>query len=113
MITFFYIFLSLFIWNEIYYLYNREKLDINFKNKDIESISNTDVLFYFTRLLLWIFIIIGLFIDPLGFSILLTIKLLKAPFYHINRKLFIIYDTVLPIISSLYIIVIIILHFIG
>lgn len=112
MITLFYIFSSLFIWNEIYYLYNRDRLDINFKNKDIESTPVTDFLFYFTRLLMWIFIVIGLFINPLSFSILLILKLLKSPLYHINRKLYIIYDTILPIISSIYISVIILLHFI-
>lgn len=113
MITFFHIFLSLFIWNEIYYLYNRERLDINFKNKDIQSTTGVDVFFYLTRFLLWVSIIIGLFISPISFSILLSIKLLKVPLFHLNRKVFIIYDTVLPILSSFMILTIILLYFIG
>jgi hypothetical protein len=111
MISFFYIFFSIFIWNEIYYFYNRKRLDTNFKNKEIESITLTEFFFYFTRLLMWIFILIGLFIDPLIFSILLCLKLFKFLLYHINIKIFFVYDAILPIISSIYILLLII-HFI-
>lgn len=114
MITFFYTFLLVFILNEVYYLFNRERLDVNFKNKDIESTTKLDVIYYLTRVMYWSWMIVGL-TSGLSylFMILISFRFIKLPFYHINRKLYIIYDTFLPIISILMILIILFVKFIG
>lgn len=108
-ITFFYIFLSLFIWNEIYYIRNKERLDKNFRNKDIESINKKDLFFYFTKVLYWIWIAIGLFSDmKVYFIILLSLIIIKFPLYHLRNKVYyMIYDNALPILSIIMISIII------
>lgn len=114
MITFFYAFLSVFIFNEIYYLFNRERLDTNFKNKDIESTTKADVLYYFTKVLYWVWIITGLFSGlSYLFVILFSLRFMKFPLFHINRKIYIIYDTILPLMSVLVLMIILFVKFIG
>lgn len=113
MVSFFYIFLSIFIWNELYYLLNRNRLyDKNVKN-DILILSNIDIFFYFTRFIMWMFIALGIFLNTTMFSIILAIKIIKFLIYHINKKYFIIYDTISPVLTSIVFLIIIILYFIN
>ena len=78
MITFFYTFLIVFIWNEIYYITNKHRLSLNFKNKDLESTTILDVVYYFTKVLYWIWLIIGIFSSlSTYFIILFTLVSIK------------------------------------
>ena len=115
MITFFYIFLSVFIWNEIYYVKNRDRLDKNFKNKSIDLVNKTDLFFYFTKVLYWTWIIIGLFSEIQTYFIILSIlRFLKFPLYHLRNKLYyLIYNNILPILSIIMIAIIMAIKFIG
>ena len=40
-----------FIFSEIYHFYNKKRLDLIFKNKNIETIKKVDIVFYITKLL--------------------------------------------------------------
>ena len=112
MITFFYAFLSVFVWNEIYYIFNKNRLNLNFKNKDIKSITKLDVLYYFTKVIYWGWIITGFFSNfYIYFIALVVLALIKFPLYHINKKLFAIYDVVLPILSICVLIAIMLVKF--
>lgn len=113
MTSIFYIFLLVFIWNEIYYIKNKKKLDSNFKLRPIESLTKIDRLFYFIRVIYWLSIIIGLFSTmSLFFWILLLIKILQVPIYHISRRFFIYYENFLPLLSSALIVTIFVIKFI-
>lgn len=114
MIELFYTTLILFIWNEIYYIKNKIRLDKNFKTKSVEKMTKLDVFFYMTRVLYWTFIIIGLFSSlKLFFIIILVIRLIQIPIYHLNKKLFIYYDNFLPLICSLLLVLILLVKIIS
>jgi len=92
----------LFIWNEIYYIKNKLRLDLNFKKKNIKSITTKDVIFYITRFLYLTFTLVFLFIGSGKlFVILFTLKAFQIPLYHVNRKAFIYYENFLPILCSI------------
>jgi hypothetical protein len=98
----------LFFWTEVYYVFNKIKLDEKFNNKDILSTSITDLIYYFTRILYYIWLISGVFTDQQSiFVFLICLRLLSFPFYYVNKKLFVIWDNILPSISIIFIIIII------
>lgn len=112
MITVYYIFSILFIWMNAYYFININKLDIRFKYKDKSSLTKTQLFYYLTKVLYWIWIPLGLLTDQYHMFILLIILGgLRFPFYHINNKLFKIYNLLLPVISIIVIFVTILYHF--
>ena len=89
----------MFICNEIYYITNRDRLNQNFENKDIESIRKIDLVYYIIRVLYWGWLMYGIFIPNIYYISLFTVGFIKFPLYHIDKKLYLIYDLVLPIIS--------------
>jgi len=113
MITFFYLFLITFIWNEIYYIQHKHRLNLNFKNKDIESTTKLDLVYYFTTLLYWIWLIVGMFssLSPY-FIILLTLGVIKFITFRTKKKtLYVIFDNLFPILSVFFLGVILLLKF--
>ena len=107
MITFFYYFLLVFIWTKIFLVFNKQRLDLNFRNKDIMSIKKIDLVYYFTEFLFLLWMIIGLWSSQKGlFLILLSSHLLKFPFYHLSKQLYAIWDNILPSISIIFILMI-------
>lgn len=110
----FYSFLLLFIWNEFYYVKNKLRLDKNLKNKDIEMVTKSDVFFYFIRLIYWSFLILGLFTSmKVFFLILLSLRILQIPLFHIHRKTYIYYDNFLPVVSSILMVIILVIKLIS
>jgi hypothetical protein len=99
----FYLSILLFTWNEIYYILNKDRLDINFKNKDVMSVTKIDLIYYAVRVLYWGWIIYGMFFytPHFYFILLFILGFLKFPIFHINRKLYFVYEFILPIISIL------------
>lgn len=92
-------FLILFIVNEIFYLSNRSRLNLNYKNKDVSETKKIDIIHYLIKIISYVYPIIGLFSDFSDlFKILILIASLKFIFYHINNKLFLVYISLLPII---------------
>jgi hypothetical protein len=109
MITTFYLLLILFSINEIYYVFNKSRLDINFKNRDISATKNIDLFHYLLRAMFWCCMFIGLWSSQSEMFIFLgSLHLLRFPFYHISRKLYIIWDNILPAISIIFILIILI-----
>lgn len=99
MITIFYLFLILFITNEIFYFSNRKRLDIFFKKKDPSQIKKIDILYYLIKIMSTVWPIIGLFSSFKGlFLIVLSLGLSKLLFYHLSKKFYNVYVDVYPII---------------
>jgi len=114
MITFFYTFLLAFIWNEFYYIFNRKRLNTNFENKDIDSMRKMDLVYYSTRVLYWIWMIVGIFSGlPTLFLVLFILGFIKFPLYHISGKIYKVYENVLPFFSIVLLIGILVFKFIS
>ena len=96
----FYLFSLFFIANEIFYVFNKTRLDTYFVDKEISSIPKWDIYYYIFRILFWIWLFIGIFTTQYTlFITLICAILLKLPFFHINKKLYIIWDNLIPTIS--------------
>ena len=113
MITFFYTFLIVFIWNEIYYIINKHRLSLNFKNKDIESTTILDITYYFTKVLYWSWLIIGMFLSLSPyFIILFSLVIIKLITFKSRKKsLYVIFDNIFPILSVFLLGVILLIKF--
>lgn len=100
MISIFYLLSLLFIWNEIYYINNKNKLILKYREMEINLFNIVDVLFYLTRVLYWIWMGIGLFSDMyMWFIAILSIGIFKIPLYYLFRKYYSLYDAISPIIT--------------
>ena len=76
----------LFVWNNIYYLLNYERLDKRFTERDRNS--KVDLVYYITKVLFWMWLIVGLFTSmKYIFMIMMGIGLIRIPIYHISKKL--------------------------
>ncbi len=97
MIIGFYAMLFAFIFSEVYHFFNKKRLDLIFKNKNIETIKKVDIFFYMTKLLSIFWPIIGIFsgLSHL-FLFIIFINLLKFVFYHLNDFLYKNYINFLP-----------------
>ncbi len=76
----------LFIWSNIYYLLNYERLDKRFSERDRNS--KIDLVYYITKVLFWIWLVVGL-LTPLKYTFIMMIgiSLIRIPMYHISKKL--------------------------
>jgi hypothetical protein len=93
----FYIILGVLIVNEFLFIYNRKRLNVNFKNKDIEKVTFIDVSMYLLKSISFIWPIIGLFSSfYLLFLLVIVLNILKFVAYHINRLLYSVYIYILP-----------------
>jgi len=109
MITLFYLISILFALNEIYYVFNKSKLDTNFKNLNVKSSTKLDIAHYLLRIMFWIWMIVGIWSSQSElFIFLTTLHLVRFPFYHLSRKLYIIWTNILPSISFIFILIILI-----
>lgn len=105
----FYLISIIFIFNEVYYVFNKTRLDISIKSLDVKSFSKLDILHYIFRLIFWIWIIIGFWSSQSNLFIFLSLlHLIRFPFYHLNKRLYIIWDNILPSISIIFMFIIIV-----
>lgn len=110
MIKLFYLFLFIFILNELFYFSNRRRLDLFFKKKDPTQIKKIDILYYLIKILSVLWPIVGLFSGFRNlFIIILLLGLFKFILYHFFKKIYSVYVDVYPIL--LIIIYIIILFY--
>lgn len=81
-----YTFSLLFIWSNIYYVINYNRLDKRFAERDRNS--KVDLVYYVTKVLFWIWLVVGLF-TPMKyiFMIMFGIGLIRIPMYHISKNL--------------------------
>ncbi len=109
MITLFYLISILFALNEIYYVFNKSKLDTNFKNLNVKSSTKLDIAHYLLRIMFWIWMIVGIWSSQSSlFIFLTTLHLIRFPFYHLSRRVYIIWTNILPSISFIFILIILI-----
>jgi len=109
MTALFYTLTILFFWMEIYYVYNKANLDTIVKNRDVEQTSMKDILYYVSRLLFYVWLIIGMWSSQSDLFIFLTVlHALSFPFYHLSRKLYIIWGNFLPSISIIFMLIILV-----
>ena len=100
--TIFYFLGLLFIINEIYLVYNRQRLNELFENKDIKNTTVLDVISQSLKPIMFIWIILGIWSsNSLFFFILIGLYVIKFPLYHINKRAHIIWDNLLPILNVL------------
>lgn len=96
----FYILSILFILNELYYISNRMTLDAKFKERELGSFSKIDVIYYLTRVISWVWIVLGCFSSyNMYFYILVSMSLIRLIIYPISKKSYYIYDRLCPFIS--------------
>jgi hypothetical protein len=77
----------LFAINEIYYLRNKKGLDIKFKERDIESTTRLDLIYYLLRFVSWIWIILGIFEGSSSlFLVVFVLSFIKFPLFHISLR---------------------------
>jgi hypothetical protein len=96
----------IFILNEYYFILNKERLLNLSIIKDLVSLTKLDVIYYFLRFLFWIWLIIGLFCGNYLLWILLLVGLIKVPIYHLNKKIYAVYNNLTPIISIIILLII-------
>ena len=97
MITGFYAMLFAFIFSEIYHFFNKKRLDLIFKNKDIKTIRKIDIVFYMSKLLSIFWPIVGLFSSFSHlFLLIIVMNLMKFVFYHLNDNIYKVYINALP-----------------
>jgi len=112
MISGFYAMIFAFIFTEIYHVFNRNRLDLIFKKKEVESIKKIDILFYLSKLLSILWPLIGLFSSFSGlFMMIMVINLLKFVFYHASDSTYRFYIKVLPFMNIVAYITILMLKF--
>lgn len=110
----FYILLFLFIWNEFYYVRNRNKLATKFRDRAIESYTLFDVVYYLTRVFYWFWLIIGCFSHLQHyFQIIILLSLGKFILYHLNKKIYAVYDLIIAIVSIVTLILLFVDRFIS
>ena len=101
MIEIFYTLLLIFAINEIFFVFNRDRLDRNFKNKDITSVKKVDLIHYILKTLSVFWPLIGLF-SSMYYMFLFVILLwvLKFVLYHVHKRTYAIYALVLPLVNA-------------
>ena len=99
MIVVFYLVLVLFILNEIFYLSNKNRLDIFFKKKDPSKIKKIDIIYYLIKVASVIWPFFGLFSSFKGlFLIVISLGLSKFLFYHFSKRFYDVYVNIYPLL---------------
>lgn len=95
----FYIMPLFFIWSEFYHLKNKNRLYVKFNQRYINGSSTTDYIYYITKLIYLLWIIIGLFshLSHL-FMIILLISSIKFLVMLLKSKKF---NDIYDVISSI------------
>ncbi len=92
----------IFIWMNLFFLSNISKLKNKPYFQDWKEIPKVQIFYYLSKVLYWFWLIIGLFL-PISFFIYLIIAIngLKIISYFLNRKIYTIFNIVVPISTTL------------
>jgi hypothetical protein len=95
-----YTFSLLFIWSNVYYVINYNRLDKRFAERDRNS--KVDLIYYVTKVLFWIWLVVGLF-TPIKyiFMIMMGIGLIRIPMYHISKNLTSVWFRLTPVFYTI------------
>lgn len=100
MSLFFYLLSFLFIWSELYSIYNKIRLQNIILNRDIKLLTKFDFVFYLTKLFFILWVIVGIWSSHQNlFILMISLIFLKFPFFHINKKLYAVWENILPVIN--------------
>ena len=93
------ILLLILILNEFFFIFNRDRLNLNFRDKNISDIKNIDIFYYIIKFISYIFPFFVLF-TPFKeiFVILMSINIIHIFLYYFNKKSYIIYGNIMPIL---------------
>ena len=98
----FYIILSILTINEIIFLFDRKRLNVGFKNKDVEKVKLLDVSVYLFKAISIFWPVIGLFTKfKWLFLLIIVLNIFKFIAYHINKLSYSVYIYILPFIIIL------------
>lgn len=98
--TIFYLFAFLFVINNIYFISNKKRLQSRFVNKTI--LLKKDMFYYALSVIFILWIFIGIFSSYYKwFYVLLAISALRFPIYHLSKKLYKVYEYILPYLNIL------------
>lgn len=101
------ILILLFVWMNLYSLANLTKLEKRFYEFDIESITFKQYLYYISKVVYWIWILFALFTTlKVYFFILVFLPVLKFLMFYLNKRLFKIFNVLIPFISILILIMV-------
>lgn len=101
------ILILLFVWMNLYSLANLTKLEKRFYEFDIESIAFKQYLYYISKVVYWIWILFALFTTlKVYFFILVFLPVLKFLMFYLNKRLFKIFNVLIPFISILILIMV-------
>jgi hypothetical protein len=102
MIYLFYIILAILTINEIIFLFDRKRLNVRFRNKDVEKVKLLDVSVYLFKTISIFWPVIGLFTKfHWLFLLVIVLNIFKFIAYHINNLSYSVYIFILPFIIIL------------
>ena len=84
-----YYFMALiFIWNEVYFFKNYDRLMSKVNSENFETFTKTDVVYYLTKLFYWMWLMTGMMRTPLEwtFFLIVFISVLKIPAFFMKFK---------------------------
>jgi hypothetical protein len=100
MISLYYTFSFLFIWMNLFYLANITKIDIRVRENN--TFSKIHLFYYFTKILYWIWIFLGLFLPTfLINSSIITMMIVKFISFHFSNKFYKLTNVIIPLLSSI------------
>lgn len=100
MVDLFYAALVAFALNELFFVFNRKRLDTNFKNKDVMSVKGIDILHYLLKVLSVFWPFIGLMSSMwYMFLVLISVWFLKFMLYHISVRTYSVWTIFSPFVN--------------
>lgn len=100
MVDLFYAALVAFAFNEFFFVFNRKRLDTNFKNKDVMSVKSIDILHYMLKVLSVFWPFIGLLSSMSSmFLVLISVWFLKFLLYHISVRTYSVWTLFSPFVN--------------
>lgn len=79
----------LFIWNELYYFINYDKLGTKINIDNFETFNKIDLFYYLSKIVYWIWIFVGCaFIGTIPFNLILGLSILRIPMFLFGLKMY-------------------------
>ena len=109
MTTLFYLFCLVLIANEVFYIINRKKIDLIFDKREMVDIKLSYIFYFLIKTVSYIWPIIGVFSGLSSiFLCIIGFGAIRFAAYHINRRLYNAYTSIMPFINiALYLLVLI------
>lgn len=114
MTTLFYLFCIVFIANEVFYLLNRKRIDLIFDKREMVDVKLSYIFYFMIKTVSYIWPIIGVFSSLSNiFLCIIGFGALRFAAYHINRRLYDAYTSIMPFIIIVMYLLVLICRFKG